>query len=147
MLIIFKSNEVFGWRQRVPVAMPNLPCMWDFRVVKARTCIGRASSVHGGLRTQRRCHWPTLCWWLCACTREVLERCRVCHRVVRGEEGGRFFFDCPTFLGFGIPLCSVELSPLSCGAVLLERGCVLLGVRVSSAMRFHGVEFADCVSH
>ena len=60
---------------------------------------------------------------------------------------GRFFPGCLTFLGFGIPRCSLELSPLFCGAVLLVRGCVLLGVRVSSAMRFHGVVFEDCLFH
>ena len=67
----------------------------------------------------------------------------------RGGGGGRraVFFGCFIFWGFGIPPGSVELSPLSCGAVLLERGCVLLGVRVSSAMRFHGVWFEDCVLH
>ena len=65
----------------------------------------------------------------------------------RGVGKGRFFFGCLTFLGFGIPPCSVDLSPLSCGAVLLERGCVSLGIRVSSAMRFHRVGFEDCVFH
>ena len=39
----------------------------------------------------------------------------------------------------------LNLSPLSCGAVLLERGCVSLGIRASSAMRFHGVRFEDSV--
>ena len=75
--------------------------------------------------------------------------CLLCQRVGwdgrREEGGGLFFFS--GYLPFGIPPCSVELSPLSCRAVLLERGCVLLGVRVSSAMRFHGVGFEDCVSH
>jgi len=60
------------------------------------------------------------------------------------KEGGPFFSAVPP-LGFGIPPCSGELSPLSCGAVLLERGCVSLCVRVSSAMRFHRVGFEDCV--
>ena len=55
----------------------------------------------------------------------------------RESERGPFLFGCLTFLGFGIPPCSAELSPLSCRAGLLERGCVLLGVRVPSAMRFH----------
>ena len=50
-----------------------------------------------------------------------------------GEEG--CFFGCLTFWGFGHP----SLAWLNCrrflaGAVLLDRGCVLLGVRVSSAM-------------
>ncbi len=58
-----------------------------------------------------------------------------------GREG-RFFFPLSHF--FRIPPCSVELSPLSCGAVLLERGCVLLGVRISNAMRYHVVGFEDC---
>ena len=62
-----------------------------------------------------------------------------------GRERERFF-GCLTFGGFGHPsLAFVELSPLSCGAVLHERGCVLLGVRLSSATRFHGVAFEDCV--
>ena len=65
MLIIFHSIQVFGWRHRVQVAMPKLPCMSDFRVVKARSWIRRAFfGVHGGLRIQRRCQQPTLCWWL-----------------------------------------------------------------------------------
>ena len=63
-----------------------------------------------------------------------------------GGGEGRFFPGCLIFLCLGIPPCSVEL-PLACGAVLLERGCVLLGVRVSSAMRFHGVGVEDCVFH
>ena len=32
-------------------------------------------------------------------------------------------------------------------AILLERRCALLGVRFSSAMRFHGVAFEACVFH
>ena len=63
------------------------------------------------------------------------------------EEGRFFFFGSLTFCGFGIPPCSVELSPLSRGTILLERGCGSLGVRVSSALRFHGVGFEDCVFH
>ena len=72
-----------------------------------------------------------------------------CGTLPRSEEGGWWwvkrrravFFGCLTFLGLRhLPPCSVELSPLSCGAVL-ERGCVLSCVRVSSAMRFLGVAF------
>ena len=55
--------------------------------------------------------------------------------------GGMIFSACLPFGAFGIPPCLVALSPLSCGAVLLERGCVLLGVRFSSVMCFHGVGF------
>ena len=55
------------------------------------------------------------------------------------------FFRLSHILEFGLPPCSVELSPLSCRAVLLERRFVLLGYRVSSAMRFHGVGLEDCV--
>ena len=51
MLIIFKAIQVFGCRHRVQAALPNMLCMWDFRVVKARTWIRRASSVHSGLTT------------------------------------------------------------------------------------------------
>ena len=58
------------------------------------------------------------------------------------------FFSAVSLFGVLASLpCSVELSPLSCGAVLLERRCVLLGVRFSSATRFHGVAFEDCVFH
>ena len=146
ILIIFKSIQVFGWRHRVQVAMPNMPCMWDFRVVKARTWIGRASSVHGGLRIQRRCQRPTLCWWLVRVRGRGLSAVgwfvSACGRGRRAV-----FFGCLTSLGFGIPPCSVELSPLSCGAVLLERWRVSLCVRVSSAMRFHGIGFEDSVFH
>ena len=40
-----------------------------------------------------------------------------------------------SLLGIGIPPCSGELSPLSYGAVLLERRCVALGVsRVTCAI-------------
>ena len=39
------------------------------------------------------------------------------------------------------------LSPISCGAVLLEQGCVSLGVRVSSVTRFQRVGFEDCAFH
>ena len=62
--------------------------------------------------------------------------CEAEDEKVVGERGERErFFGCLTFWGFGHPsLAFVELSPLSCGAVLLERGCVLLGVRFSSAM-------------
>ena len=63
-----------------------------------------------------------------------------------GRERGRFFSAVPP-LGCGIPPCSGELSLLSCGAVLLEQGCVSLGVCVSSAMRFQRVGFEDCVFH
>ena len=65
----------------------------------------------------------------------------VCFVSVWGGKGGTFFSAVSFFWGFGIPPCSVELSPLSCGAVLLERGCVLFRVRVSSALHFHGVGF------
>ena len=85
---------------------------------------------------QRGCLLPTLC--LSAVVWFVLSACG-CEGVERevGREGGERerFFGCLTFGGFG----------LSCGAVLHERGCVLLGVRFSSATRFHGVAFEDCV--
>ena len=55
--------------------------------------------------------------------REVLGRCGVVCFVSVWQGRGPFF-GCLTFWGFGIPPCSIELSPLSCGAVLLERGCV-----------------------
>ena len=78
----------------------------------------------------------------------TLERCRFVFFLVFLVQQGEGCFFCYLPNGsFGIPLCSVELSPLSCGAVLLERGCVLLGVHVSSAMRFLGVAFEACVFH
>ena len=55
-------------------------------------------------------------------------------------------FGCLTF-GLWHSACLGELSPLSCGAVLLARGCVSFGVPVLSAMRFHRVGFEDCVFH
>ena len=54
-LIISKSIQVFSCRHRVQVVIPKVPCVCDVCVVKARTWIGRVSSVHGGLRIQRRC--------------------------------------------------------------------------------------------
>ena len=39
------------------------------------------------------------------------------------EDEGPFFVRLSHLSGFGIPPCSVELSPLSCGAVLLEGVC------------------------
>ena len=51
------------------------------------------------------------------------------------------------FFAFGNQPCSGELSLLSCGIVLLERGFLSLGVRVSNAMRFHSGGFEDCVFH
>ena len=59
-----------------------------------------------------------------------------------------FFFSAISLLG----VLASRLAWLNCrrflaGAVLLELGCVLLGVRFSSAMRFHGVAFEACVFH
>ena len=56
-------------------------------------------------------------------------------------------FSVVSLLGFAIPRCSHELSPLSCGTDLLEWGCVSLGVRVSSALRFLRVGFEDSGFH
>ena len=76
----------------------------------------------------------------CACTREVHERCRegTFHKEWR-EGGGVRFLRLFHFWAFGNPPCSGDLSPLSWGAVLLERVCVSLCVRVPGAMRFHRV--------
>ena len=81
----------------------------------------------------------------CACTRVGLERCR----VVCFYKGGGFrkLLVVSLLVGFGIPPCWGELSPLSCGAVLVELGCVSLGVRVSIALRFHTEGFKDCAFH
>ena len=65
-----------------------------------------------------------------------------------GGRGLFFFFSAISLLG----VLASRLAWLNCrrflaGAVLLELGCVLLGVRFSSAMRFHGVAFEACVFH
>ena len=67
--------------------------------------------------------------------------------MIHEEKGGFRHFSVVSLLGFGIPPCQGELSPLSCAAVLLERGCVSLGVRISSGMRFHRVGLEGCVLH
>ena len=149
MFILVLSIQVFGWRLGVQVATPNLPFMWDVRVVKVRTWIALVFSVHGGLRIQRGCQQATLWEWLCGCAQEVLRFCWSCFSQGGEREGdvGSVFFSAVPPLDFGIPPCSGELSPLSCGAVLLERGCVSLCVRVSSAVRLHWVGFKDCMFH
>ena len=93
MFILVLSIQVFGWRLGVQVATPNLPFMWDVRVVKARTWIAQVFSVHSGLRIQRGCQQATLWEWLCACTQDVFERCWVCFSQggERGRERVRFF--------------------------------------------------------
>ena len=72
---------------------------------------------------------------------------------------GCFFFWCrrerAVFFFSAISLSGVlasRLAWLNCrrflaGAVLLELGCVLLDVRFSSVMCFHGVAFEACVFH
>ena len=87
-------------------------------MVKARTWIGRASSVRGGLRMQRRCLLPTLCfsavvWFvLSACGCEGVEG-----EVGRG--GGRgSVFSAVSLLGvLGIP----PLLLLNCRRFLAEQ--------------------------
>ena len=68
----------------------------------------------------------------------TLERCRFVFLVFLVEDGEGLFF----FFFFAISLMGVlasRLAWLNChrilaGAILLERGCVVLGVRFSSAM-------------
>ena len=80
----------------------------------------------------------------------TLERCRLVFGFFFGGTGRGLFF-----LGGAISLLGVlasRLAWLNCrfslaGANLLERGCVMSGVRFSSAMRFHGVAFEACVFH
>ena len=83
----------------------------------------------------------------------TLERCRF---VFFGEgfflveQGGGLFFWGGGYLLLGV--LASRLAWLNCRRflavmVLLERGSVLLGVRFSSAMRFHGVAFEACVFH
>ena len=58
------------------VSMPGLP-FGGSRAVESCHWFPRAVSVHGGLRIQHGCQWPSLRGRLCACKEEVLGRCGV----------------------------------------------------------------------
>ena len=79
----------------------------------------------------------------------TLERCRFVFLVFLVEQGGRavFFFAISLMGVLASRLAWLNCHRILAGAILLERGCVVLGVRFSSAMRFHGVAFEDCVFH
>ena len=66
-----------GGRHRACVSMPGMPFVRGSRGVEACEWFPRPLSVRSGLRIQHGCHWPSLRGRLCACTREVLGRCRV----------------------------------------------------------------------
>ena len=101
----------------------------DLRVIKPRRWVPCAVSVCGGERIELGCQQPTLLVWPCARTRRVLEGCVVVFQQ-RGQRVRAVFVSAVSFLGFGIPPCSGELSLISCGAVLLKQRCVPLAVRV-----------------
>ena len=61
----------------------------------------------------------------------MLERCGVVfYHKEAGVGGLSKLFSVDSLWGFAVPPCSGALSPLPCGAVFLERGCVSLRARV-----------------
>ena len=123
------------------VAMPNLTFIWDFRVVKER--VGASGCV--GTR-----------WFECATRMSIADVVDValcsyvggseCCGVALCIEGGKglSFFGCLPF-ELCHPAMLGELSAYSRGALLLERGCVSLVDRVSSAVGVHRVGLEDGV--
>ena len=114
---------------RVQVAMPKLPCMSDVRVFKARY-VDRSGffGIWWFEDTTPMSMADVVLVVVCACTREVLERCRVFVLSASGGFGGRRPFSAVSLFW----VLASRPALLNCRRffavqLLLERGCVWLG--------------------